>query len=601
MNSVVGRRHIRRELRRPDHVALVDLALHEPGADHRDADPVREQAPAQRVRQPVHRELRRRVDARARAGDERGHRGRVDDVPALAVRLDPGHERDDAVDDAAEVDAEHPVPVLVRRVGDVVEEVDPGVVAEDVDVAEHPLRLVGRARERRRGRSRPGWIAWTSPPSSAVASSRWSARMSAIATCMPAARKAFAMPSPTPLPPPVMNATLPSTSRTPRDLIGSPTEMATTARGRRRQPAAAGVSARGEGRPRARARSAPTSCARSRTGPCSRRSRCRRARASRRSPTASTGAPGGSPSSRWWTTRSSRAPVSGFEFLNAESGWRGLWKTGAGEPADTSALPPEEPFVTRRLQVERDIVGDEYAFLKANAHARAEVLDPGAELAPDLLAPRVLVRRLSDVGRLHRGRRPSDARAHRRPARRARLRLHPDRRAELRAVAHRPGQPRGVRGARPRHGARARRRRRVRQHGLRGPERRHARDAHVPRQRARRHVGRDRRLRGDLEAGLPAPDEPRPAAARVRLRPRRRLRAARGRPAAPPSRARAGDDEGRHARGSRGHRRAGRGGDAVRAARPARAQPAVRFRLRRDRAHDDRSRSRRRSCAWSAT
>jgi 5-methyltetrahydropteroyltriglutamate--homocysteine methyltransferase len=70
------------------------------------------------------------------------------------------------------------------------------------------------------------------------------------------------------------------------------------------------------------------------------------------------------------------APVSGFEFLHAASGWRGLWKTGAGDHADTSALPPEEPFVTRRLQVERDIVGDEYSFLKANAKARAKYTIP---------------------------------------------------------------------------------------------------------------------------------------------------------------------------------------------------------------------------------
>jgi 5-methyltetrahydropteroyltriglutamate--homocysteine methyltransferase len=70
------------------------------------------------------------------------------------------------------------------------------------------------------------------------------------------------------------------------------------------------------------------------------------------------------------------APVSGFEFLNAASGWRGLWKTGAGDPADTSALPPEEPFVTRPLRVERDIVGDEFSFLEANATARAKYTIP---------------------------------------------------------------------------------------------------------------------------------------------------------------------------------------------------------------------------------
>jgi 5-methyltetrahydropteroyltriglutamate--homocysteine methyltransferase len=71
-----------------------------------------------------------------------------------------------------------------------------------------------------------------------------------------------------------------------------------------------------------------------------------------------------------------RPPVSGFEFLDAESGWRDLWKTGAGEKADTSGLPPQEPFVTRRLAVDRDIVTDEYAFLKANARARTKYTIP---------------------------------------------------------------------------------------------------------------------------------------------------------------------------------------------------------------------------------
>jgi methionine synthase II (cobalamin-independent) len=71
-----------------------------------------------------------------------------------------------------------------------------------------------------------------------------------------------------------------------------------------------------------------------------------------------------------------RAPVSGFEFLDSESGWRDLWKTGAGEPADTTGLPPQEPFVTHRLQVDRDIVEDEYGFLKANAHTRTKYTIP---------------------------------------------------------------------------------------------------------------------------------------------------------------------------------------------------------------------------------
>ena len=70
------------------------------------------------------------------------------------------------------------------------------------------------------------------------------------------------------------------------------------------------------------------------------------------------------------------APVKGFEFLEADSGLRGLWKTGDGEPVDTSALGPLEPFVTRRLEVDRDIVADEFTFLKSNAHARPKYTIP---------------------------------------------------------------------------------------------------------------------------------------------------------------------------------------------------------------------------------
>jgi hypothetical protein len=94
-----------------------------------------------------------------------------------------------------------------------------------------------------------------------------------------------------------------------------------------------------------------------------------------------------------------------------------------------------------------------------------------------------------------------------------------------------------------------------------GSTRRHTRDAHVPRQRAGRHVGGERGLRGDLEA----------RSSRGSTNVDRLLleydsdRAGTfaplaGRAAPPPGRARAGDDEGRDARearrqSSRGSRR----------------------------------------------
>ncbi len=45
-----------------------------------------------------------------------------------------------------------------------------------------------------------------------MAWSRWSWRMSAITTFIPALENTLAIPSPTPEPPPVMNAVLPSTT-----------------------------------------------------------------------------------------------------------------------------------------------------------------------------------------------------------------------------------------------------------------------------------------------------------------------------------------------------------------------------------------------------
>ena len=69
------------------------------------------------------------------------------------------------------------------------------------------------------------------------------------------------------------------------------------------------------------------------------------------------------------------APLRGYEFLAAEAGWWSLWKEPDGRRAQVWTLPTR-PFVTRPLEVVRDIVADEYAFLKANAHARTKFTIP---------------------------------------------------------------------------------------------------------------------------------------------------------------------------------------------------------------------------------
>ena len=283
-----------------------------------------------------------------------------------------------------------------------------------------------------------------------------------------------------------------------------------------------------------------------------------------------------------------RAPVSGFEFLDADSGWRDLWKTGAGEPADTSGLPPEEPFVTRRLEVDRDIVTDEFAFLKANAHARPKYTIPAPSwhriywhpehssdaypTSDDFIADvtRILrehvVDRLVELGCDYvQIDAPNYAQWHIDPANRAAFEAHGhDMAQELVADAEFDSMV---------------------FEGLTGV----TRAMHMCRGNA---PGGMWAASGGYEAiskeVFPRLAEPRPAPARVRLGPRRHLRAARGRPPEPSGRARARDDEGRHARGSGRPRRAHRGGNALRAARAAGREPAVRVRVRRDRRDDPR-------------
>jgi len=70
-----------------------------------------------------------------------------------------------------------------------------------------------------------------------------------------------------------------------------------------------------------------------------------------------------------------RPPLGGFEFLPADPGWWSLWKEPDGRRAQVWTNPTR-PFITRPIEVTRDVVSDEYAFLKANARARSKFTIP---------------------------------------------------------------------------------------------------------------------------------------------------------------------------------------------------------------------------------
>jgi 5-methyltetrahydropteroyltriglutamate--homocysteine methyltransferase len=71
----------------------------------------------------------------------------------------------------------------------------------------------------------------------------------------------------------------------------------------------------------------------------------------------------------------SHAPLAGYEFLPAEPGWWSLWKEPDGRRAQVWTATTR-PFITKRLEVVRDVVAQEYAFLKANAHGRTKFTVP---------------------------------------------------------------------------------------------------------------------------------------------------------------------------------------------------------------------------------
>src|SRR5712691_3346034 len=92
----------------PIPLARADIGGHTHGAEHRDADVVGTQILLKRLGEPDHRVLAGVVHAEALGGDEPGHGGGVDDVAGLLLRDHPRHEGLDAVDDAPEIDAQHP-------------------------------------------------------------------------------------------------------------------------------------------------------------------------------------------------------------------------------------------------------------------------------------------------------------------------------------------------------------------------------------------------------------------------------------------------------------------------------------------------------------
>ena len=72
-----------------------------------------------------------------------------------------------------------------------------------------------------------------------------------------------------------------------------------------------------------------------------------------------------------------QAPISGFEFMEVDAGWVDLWKEPGGKQVSGKAMREKfhmqkEAFITSKMQFNRDIVTDEYRFLKEHAHVRTK-------------------------------------------------------------------------------------------------------------------------------------------------------------------------------------------------------------------------------------
>ena len=225
----------------------------------------------------------------------------------------------------------------------------------------------------------------------------------------------------------------------------------------------------------------------------------------------------------------SEAPFGGYEMVDATHPiWRSFWRGADRQRQDRPAAAAT--MVTSKLSVARDIVSEEYGFLRrTRRRAPSTPSRRPATTAPS--GTRSTPRRLRHGRRLPACRVRLHPPRGRRQARRHGLRLHPARCAQLRPDLHGPGRARRLRGQ---------------GHDLeaevvadaeidnalfdglpaasRGPSTSVAATG-----RGGYLVG-DRRLRALRRGDVPAPHQLRHAAAGVRHGPRRRLRAAAARP-----------------------------------------------------------------------
>jgi 5-methyltetrahydropteroyltriglutamate--homocysteine methyltransferase len=72
---------------------------------------------------------------------------------------------------------------------------------------------------------------------------------------------------------------------------------------------------------------------------------------------------------------SHRAPLAGYSFREPDqAGWMAFWRDDQGHLVDRGRRP--RAVITEKLRVVRDLVADEYRFLKANAHTRTKYSFP---------------------------------------------------------------------------------------------------------------------------------------------------------------------------------------------------------------------------------